>query len=76
MKLKFTPGDIIKNKKPYKGEQSRLIISFDKYGYICVKRFDGDWYFGSREHIFFDDCEKYYDKIDHVKIKLDVTVEE
>jgi len=76
MKLQFGPGDVIQNKKPYKGETPKLIISFDKYGYICAGKMYGKWYFKATEHIFFDECHPNYTKIDFVKIKLDVTVEE
>ena len=76
MKLKFGPGDIIQNNKPYKGETPKLIISFDKYGYICVEKLYDNWYFKATETIFFDGCESNYTKIDFVKIKLNIIVED
>lgn len=79
MRLEFIPGDIIMNKKPYDGESPKLIVSFDRYGYLCYTKPyrspNSKWDFKNLESLTFDN-QNLYHVIDHVKVNLNVTVEE
>ncbi len=75
MKLDFEPGYIIQNKNPYEDEPPLLIVSFDKYGYLCAIQFNGKWDLLNFSNLFFNPAHRSYYKIGYLNLNIKIHIE-